>query len=208
MGLNINESTPSHENIFLHRDNIIELKEKKTILIYSESTHMANTIKKAKKFINYSSYEQPIKLLKSLRKYKIPFQKMLVTASLSTEITESVNSFWKDMESLITSSLLNIDADELMTIFIYIIIKSNMSDILIHSKFIKEFTTSTTQSTMIGYYYTTLEASLIYILETKDKCELMKKEKRISVRPGRLSYRGEDNLIFSSIATINQNNTL
>jgi hypothetical protein len=132
---------------------------------------------------------------------------MMIIASISTEITESVNMYWKDMEKVITSSLLNIDADELMTIFIFTILKSQMAEILIHSKFIKEFTTSTTQSTMIGYYYTTIEASLIYIMDTRDKSDLLKKEKRISIRPGRVSYRGDETLNFSTIAAINQSKT-
>ncbi len=97
--------------------------------------------------------------------------------------------------------MLNIDADELMTIFIYIIIKTQMNDILIHSKFIKEFTTSTTRSTMIGYYYTTLEASLIYILDVNDISEL-KKDKR----PSRILSKKSYSDIDRSSQIINLNN--
>jgi hypothetical protein len=180
------------------------------MVIYSESSKLKSFRKQKSThdYINYGSYEQAIKLLKTVRKYKVPFEKMMIIASISSEITDSVNNYWKNMDNLITSSLLNIDADELMTIFIYIIIKSNMTDILIHSKFIKEFTTSTTQSTMIGYYYTTLEASLIYIMETKDKAELLKKDKRASIRPSisRTSFRGEEGFNFSTFSTINQIN--
>jgi hypothetical protein len=208
MGINITESTPSHENIYL-QDDYVELHERKNIPIYSETTKDKNIQNRGKKsYKDYSSYEQPIRLLRSLRKQKVSFQKMLIIASISTEITESVNYFWRDMQNIVTSSLLNIDADDLMTIFIYIIIKSNMTDLLIHSKFIKEFTTNTTQSTMVGYYYTTLEASLTYLLEIKDKQELIKKEKRLSLLPGRLPYCGDDGLIFSTLGTINNQNNI
>jgi hypothetical protein len=160
-------------------ENITPMKNRE-LRVYSETKLMGST-RKVKKdcYINYSSYEQAIKLLKSVKQCRIPFEKMMIIANISTEITESVNSYWKDMELFITNSMLNIDADELITIFIYIIIKSQMSDILIHSKFIKEFTTSSTRSTMLGFYYTTLEASLIYILDVSDISEL-KKEKRPS----------------------------
>jgi hypothetical protein len=124
-----------------------------------------------------------------LERYKVPFEKMILVASISHEITDCVNIFWKDFEKNITPSLLNIDADELMTIFIYIIVKAQFPEVLIHNKIIKEFTTSTSRSTVVGYYYTTLEASLIYILSIKDKNELLDKSKlRRSLMPDKTSY--------------------
>ena len=101
--------------------------------------------------------------LKILKKCKIPFEKMLYIASMSTEITECVNLFWKDIVNFTSPTFLHINADELMSIFIYLIIKSQMSDILIHIKFIEEFTSNATKKTMIGYYTTTLEAAIEYI---------------------------------------------
>lgn len=146
-------------------------QNKQNLKVISETDQMTKSLKKARnKYIhNYSSYEQAIKMLKSINRYRVPFEKMILIATLASEITECVNEFWKDFENIITSSLLNIDADELMTIFIYVVIKAHMPELLIHSKFIKEFTTSNSRSTMIGYYFTTLEASIIYILSVKDK---------------------------------------
>lgn len=140
---------------------------------------MTKSLKKNRnKYIhNYSSYEQAVRMLKSINRYRVPFEKMILVATLASEITECVNEFWKDFENIVTSSLLSIDADELMTIFIYVIIKANMPDLLIHAKFIKEFTTSNSKSTMIGYYFTTIEAAIIYILSVKDKESLNCKNK-------------------------------
>ena len=47
-----------------------------------------------------------------------------------------------------------------MNIFIYIIFKAKMSDIIVYCKIISLFTTCTTKSSMIGYYYSTFEASI------------------------------------------------
>ena len=47
-----------------------------------------------------------------------------------------------------------------MNIFIYIIIKAKMSDIIVYCKIISLFTTCITKSSMIGYYYSTFEASI------------------------------------------------
>ncbi len=168
-------------NFHINTDDINnQIKQnKQNLKVISETDQMTKSLKKARnKYIhNYSSYEQGIKMLKSINRYRVPFEKMILIATLASEITECVNEFWKDFENIITSSLLNIDADELMTIFIYVVIKAHMPELLIHSKFIKEFTTSNSRSTMIGYYFTTLEASIIYILSVKDKESLRSKEK-------------------------------
>ena len=117
-------------------------------------------------------YETAIQLLKQIRKYKTPFEKMMIIASISNEITDCINDFWTEMENYIKKDLLGIEAEQIMTIFIYIIIKSGLTDIFVHCKMIKYFTTSTTQTSMIGYYYSTIEASITYIRDLKNVDEL------------------------------------
>lgn len=126
------------------------------------------------------SYASAIELLRSIRRYRTPFEKMMIIASISDEITECVNNFWNDMNKYIKSTFLNIEADELMTIFLFIIIKSGMPELTIYAKMIKNFTSSTTRGTMIGYYYTTLEASIAYIEELKDTNELVKQKEQLA----------------------------
>lgn len=185
------ESTNFHVN---NDDIQNQIKQnKQNLRVISETDLMTKSLKKARnKYIhNYSSYEQAVKMLKSINRYRVPFEKMILIATLASEITECVNEFWKDFENIVTSSLLNIDADELMTIFIYVVIKSHMPELLIHAKFIKEFTTSNSRSTMIGYYFTTLEASIIYILSVKDKDDLRNKDKDVlfsSLMPNKISF--------------------
>ena len=126
------------------------------------------------------SYASAIELLRSIRRYRTPFEKMMIIASISDEITECVNNFWNDMNKYIKSTFLNIEADELMTIFLFIIIKSGMPELTIYAKMIKNFPSSTTRGTMIGYYYTTLEASIAYIEELKDTNELVKQKEQLA----------------------------
>jgi hypothetical protein len=220
MKLNIKESIASHDRL---QDSDIEIVEAPTreIKIFSESDYLKKSISKrisnkkseskydTKFKSNFKSYSAAIKLLKTISKYRVPFEKMMLIATISSEITECVNIFWKDFNEVISSSLLNIDADELMTIFIYIIIKSQMSELLIHSKFIKEFTTSTTRSTMMGYYYTTIEASLIYILSVNNKNDLLNRDKiRQSLVPNKTSFINEKedyNLAINMNMTNNTN---
>ena len=117
-------------------------------------------------------YETAIELLKQIEKYKTPFEKMMIIASISSEITDCINDFWADMEPYIKHDFLNIEAEQIMTIFIYIIIKSGIVDIGAHCRMIKLFTTCTTKASMIGYYYSTVEASIKYIETLKNIKEL------------------------------------
>ena len=126
------------------------------------------------KNLNNVPYGEAIAFLKTISEFKVPLEKLVVVASVSSLITDCVNKYWKNMERFITPSLLTINADELMTIFVYIVYRCNMPNIFIHADFIKYFTSPTTKATMIGYYFTTLNGCLDYLLEVKDKKDFTK----------------------------------
>ena len=119
-------------------------------------------------------YGEAIEFIKKIVEFKVPLEKLVIIASVSSLITQSVNKYWKNMGRYIEPSMLSIDADELMTIFMYIIYKSNMPLLFVHADFIKYFTSPTTKSTMIGYYYTTLQGCLDFLLEINDKGDFTK----------------------------------
>ena len=77
-------------------------------------------------------YETAIQLLKQIEKYKAPFEKMLIFASLGNEITNCVNDFWKEMDDYVKNDMLGVEAEQLMTIFIFIIAKAQINDIVVH----------------------------------------------------------------------------
>jgi len=156
-------------------DQGIDIQYTEEIEFISNSQHCELKDFKRSNFssVKTDSYCKAITTLKRINKTFIPYEKMMIIASISNEIASCINDFWEDMKDVISTSLLNINADELMTIFIYILIKSEINDLLVHSKIIKDFTTSATRSSVIGYYYTTLEASLCFILSINDKSELL-----------------------------------
>jgi len=174
-----------------NNENDMKKNQNSDLHVYSSSNNLNESIKKTlktkrgsskkKEYKNVEMVQGPfgkaITLLKTLVNYKVPFEKMMLISTISLEITECVNDFWKEFEHIIAPNNLNIDADELMSIFIYILIKSDLYDLLIHTRIIKDFTTSSSKSTMIGYYYVTLEASLLYILEIKSISDLKSLEK-------------------------------
>ena len=137
-------------------------------------------------------YLSAIKLLTSLKKYKAPFEKIVIIAAISDQITESASNFWNEMEKYIKNSFLFIEADEIMTIFLFIMIRSQMPEILVFSKMITNFTTPNTRSFNLSYNFTLLEASLEYISTLKDLKELLKDDDK-QLKDARQSLAGITN---------------
>ena len=144
-----------------------ELEKNKNIIVNQNWEKQINVSDNFRLRNKIKGFETLNKILKGVSKTKAPFEKMVLIASLSTEITECVNEFWKGYEQYLTPEFLVIAADDLMTLYIYAIIKANFPELLIHNQLIKMFTTKTTKSTMVGYYYTTIEADTEY-LQTND----------------------------------------
>jgi len=125
-------------------------------------------------------YQKAIDILNNLNNTLAPYEKIRVISNISKAITESIDDYWKNFYGLINKSQLVLEADDLMSIFIYILIKSQQIDTIIHLNLIKDFTTKVSKSTMAGYYYCTLEAALMYILSVDNIEEIMVKEKKNS----------------------------
>lgn len=144
-------------------------------------------------------YLSAIKLLNSLKKYKAPFEKIVIIAAISDQITECASSFWSEMENYIKKSFLFIEADEIMTIFLYIMIRSQMPEIIVFSKMITNFTTPNTRSFNLSYNFTLLEASLEYISTLRNIKELLKGEDN-QLKDARKSLAGITNQRLSLLA--------
>lgn len=147
-------------------DIVVSSESSKLLQITEKSFQDHNNVIKTN--LNNEPYFNVIQLLRTVTQYHVPFEKMLIIATMSAQITKCVNDFWDKNSELMTKSLLNIDADELMSIFIYLIIKAQIPDLFIHTSFIKYFTTTATKSTMMGYYFTTLEGSMDFLIKQTD----------------------------------------
>ena len=119
-------------------------------------------------------YYSAINLMKKIRSFKTPFEKIIILAALNDQITESVLSFWSKMMKYIKSSYLFIEADELKSIFLYIFIKAQMPEILIECKIISNFITQQTKGFNISYNLVMTEASIEKIVGMKNTKEINK----------------------------------
>lgn len=117
---------------------------------------------------NNMPYHEEIETLENISKCKTPLEKMITIASISSIIINSIYNFWKPIKELVKPSFLNVEADEIIKIFTYIVYTSKMSELVVHLDFIKFFTISSTKKTMIGYYYSILLGAVKTILEAKN----------------------------------------
>ena len=140
--------------------------KKKNISISKEDL---NKIKDYIKNKEYVPYKSSIDLIKKIKLYQAPFDKMNVLYSMGKDVIENINNMWKPLDNFLPKNFLSIDGDELIKIFSYILIKAKMPEILSHLSFIKNFTTKETKSSMIGYYYTTIEAGVILAKKIEEK---------------------------------------
>ena len=165
---NFNNKVYFYPKLHLQLKNNINLSNKNSRKFSKNKDNKENTLP--------IPYLSAINLMKSIKKYKTPFEKILLIAAISDQIMESATSFWKDMEPYIEKDYLFIEADEITSIFLYIIIQSQMPEILLYCKIINNFTTQFTKAFNIAYNYTLLEASVDYIKELKDINELYEQE--------------------------------
>ena len=120
--------------------------------------------KKKKKNIKRDKYNSVIQIIKKIPKIKSPYKKMLLIASISTEITECIDNYWEDSEEFIPkSNYLQVNSDELLKIFIFIVVQSRVPDLIIQEMIVQNYTFNYTKSTMIGFYNSTLDAAINYI---------------------------------------------
>ena len=114
-------------------------------------------------------YIQAINYLKQINRYRVPLEKLIMISYLSELIIKCVDKYWENRKDELSPNFLNLDADEIMSIYLYIIYKFNLSTIVVHLEFIKYFTTTITKQSIFGYYYSTFQGCLKYVLESEVK---------------------------------------
>ena len=117
-----------------------------------------------------SPYESSINNLKKIETYQNPFDKLLLTVELSKIISKEISDFWSqvDENDLKKSKInLNIEADDFISIFKYILIKGEFLNIHSEICFIESFTTNQIKSEKDWYYLSLIQVSLMQLEEIK-----------------------------------------
>ena len=112
------------------------------------------------------AFEKSIKMMKNIYFYRSPIDKLLLTTKMRMCIYEEIEEFWKQVpEYDINKKELKIDIaiDDYINIFEYIIIKSGMSDLIVHIEFIDAFTTEKTRKNIDDYNLQQIKVGLMQL---------------------------------------------
>ena len=117
-------------------------------------------------------YEKTINEFKNIEVYQNPFDKLLLTVKLSKIIQEEISNFWsqiKEKEIKEKNINLNIEADDFLNIFKYMLIKSGITNIHNEICFIECFTSNQIKSDSDWYYLSLIQVSLMQLEEINNK---------------------------------------
>jgi hypothetical protein len=120
---------------------------------------------------NHIPYKNVINNYKKIRTYRNPFDKLILTMNLSKNIQEDISKFWSlaDEKELKDDHLkLNIEADDFISIFKYMLIKGEIDDIHSQISFIESFTSNQIKSESEWYYLSLMQVSLLQLEENKE----------------------------------------
>ena len=112
------------------------------------------------------AFEKSIKMMKNLYLYRKPIDKLLLTTKMRMCVFDEIKEFWKQVpeyENNKDELKLDIDIDDYINIFEYIIIKSGMNDLIVHIEFIEAFTTEKTRKTIDDYNLQQIKVGLMQL---------------------------------------------
>ena len=101
--------------------------------------------------------------LSQIDTFQVPLEKLIMISFLSVIIVESVDKFWEKRINDFPQDFLSIGADDIMSIYLYIICKLGYKSIVVQLEFVKYFTTTITKQSIFGYYYSTFEGCIRYL---------------------------------------------
>ena len=135
---------------------------------YNNSSFFSEFDIKIEKDDIHNPYGKAIEFIELIKYYKTPLEKLTIIALESALITTSVNSFWKEQKNL-PNNFLRIDADELLSIYLYIICKMNTDTIFTQLDYIQNFIGLASKQSLVGYFYTTVEGCIKFLVSAKSK---------------------------------------
>ena len=108
-------------------------------------------------------YNMAIYYLSQIDTFQVPLEKLIMISFLSVIIVESVDKFWEKRINDFPQDFFSIGADDIMSIYLYIICKLGYKSIVVQLEFVKYFTTTITKQSIFGYYYSTFEGCIRYL---------------------------------------------
>ena len=126
------------------------------------------------------AYEKSIKMLKDIYKYKSPIDKLLLTTKLRKSIRDEINEFWRQLpeDELNKKELrIEIEIDDYINIFEYMIVKAGMNELFAHIDFIEIFTNDKIRKEFDDYNLQQIKVGIMQISDFEEKKDINIKNK-------------------------------
>jgi len=107
-------------------------------------------------------FVKSIILLSELKFVSSISQKLQLLSSLRNTIIDEIDQFWIDTS--VDQSKLMIDADNFLSIFIYLLIKNQLSDLVVDIEIMDDFTNNSFKLSRKGYIFSLVRSSLDFVL--------------------------------------------
>lgn len=112
--------------------------------------------------LDTAGYQSAIEALRELAAVTGPMAKMTQVMVTTRRLCECVDLRWKDCP--VPADRLVINADQILSIFTYIVVKARVRNLMAQVAMIVEFVKPDVQQGPIGYYLATLEAAIEHVL--------------------------------------------
>lgn len=133
-------------------------------------------IKKYKKEFTGKLPETPfndsIEMFKKITEYNSPIDKLILTKNLTKSIRKDIHNFWNQLpkeEYEVLEQSFEIEADDFINIFEYIIINSKISDLDVHIEFIETFINEKIRTDINEYNLNMIKVGLMQIIDVNSK---------------------------------------
>lgn len=105
-------------------------------------------------------YVRTVECLKEIMSLKSPTQKLEQILKTVDMLFQEIKEFYEGFNEIMEEE---ISGDDILSIFVFIIVKSNISELIIHCKILDLFMTNNQINSITGYYVSTIQVALSYI---------------------------------------------
>ena len=126
-------------------------------------------------------YEDSILMLRNLNHRRSPIHKLKTIVKVAELMSKSIDKYYEEFGLVNRKKL---DADQTLSIFLYIVAKSDLKHLLAHCRIIERFSTSNVLNSVSGYYATTLEVCISCITKMNSKALNSSTHPKVSLELG------------------------
>ena len=157
-------STFSMENLILGRASTVNNP------VITEKSHDVNGSsvgeEETLKITHYNPYFAAIKNLKKIGSHKSPLHKLKHIMNISKLVLEEIRDFYENHFYAFDD---NLGGDEMLSIYVYIVARTNLPGLITDCAIIDKFITSNLTNSIYGYYLVTIQVCLKFLMNCKGR---------------------------------------